>query len=125
MAEIKFGGWTYVGTAEGEHGVFTRSDGAVYEGQIAGDYPCVGVATWTDGTTYFVECDADGKKHGRVLRCFADGHTVYRRYEHGSQKEHAVLFRQRHLRVQRQGLPCGLRGAAGDGRADQGASPPH
>jgi hypothetical protein len=36
-----------------------------------------------------------------------------------------TLARRRHLRVRRQGMPCGLRalrGAAGDGRADQGAS---
>jgi hypothetical protein len=84
MTEIKFWGGTFVGTAEGDHGVFTDSDGTVFAGQIAGDFACVGVATWTDGGTSFVECDADGKEHGRWLDCYADGDTVYRRWEHGS-----------------------------------------
>jgi hypothetical protein len=92
MAEIKFAGGTYVGTAEGDHGVFTDSGGTVFAGQIAGDYPCVGVLTNTDGGTVFAECDADGEFHGRWLYCFAGGHTVYYRYGHGSEKEHAVLY---------------------------------
>ena len=92
MTEIKFWGSTYRGTAEGDHGVFTGSFGRVFAGQIAGDYACVGVVTWTDGTTFFVECDADGKEHGRELYCYGDtGGTVYRRYEHGSRKEVADL----------------------------------
>ncbi len=92
MTEIKFWGGTYVGTAEGDHGVFTNSDGAVFAGQIAGGFPCVGVVTWTFGGTTFVECDADGKEHGRVLACYADGDTWYDRYEHGSRKEQAYLY---------------------------------
>jgi hypothetical protein len=93
MTEINAFGTTYVGTAEGDHGVFTdSSDGDVYEGQIAGGSACVGVATRTDGTTYFAECDADGKVHGRWLYCYAGGHTRYRLCEHGSRKEHAALF---------------------------------
>jgi hypothetical protein len=92
MTEIKFWGYTYVGTAEGDHGVFTNSDGDVFAGQIAGDAACVGVATHTSGSTLFVECDADGKYHGRVLACDADGDTRYRRYEHGREKERAVLY---------------------------------
>jgi hypothetical protein len=91
MTKIKFWGNTCVGTAEGDHGVFTHSGGHVFAGQIANGYPCVGVATWTNGTTNFVECDADGKEHGRVLACDAGGDTWYRRYEHGSLKEHARL----------------------------------
>jgi hypothetical protein len=91
MTEIKFGGSTYVGTAEGDHGVFTGSDGTVYAGQIAGRYPRVGVRTLTNGTTFFVECDADGEVHGRWLGCIAGGNTEYIRWEHGSWKEVAVL----------------------------------
>jgi hypothetical protein len=92
MTEIKFWGYTYVGTAEGDHGVFTDSDGTVFAGQIVGDAARVGVLTQTSGRTTFVECDADGQWHGRVLRCTAEtGDTVYRRYEHGSEKEYAVL----------------------------------
>jgi hypothetical protein len=91
MTEINFDGGTFVGTAEGDHGVFTHSDGAVYAGQIAGDHACVGVATYTDGITVFVECDADGMTHGRELHCSAGGDTEYRRFEHGSWKESAVL----------------------------------
>ncbi len=91
MTEIKFDGFTYRGTAEGDHGVFTHSTGRVFAGQIAGDYPCVGVFTWTNGNTLFVECDADGWSHGRVLRCDAGGDTGYNRYEHGSLEEWAVL----------------------------------
>jgi hypothetical protein len=93
MTEIKFNRWgrTYRGTAEGDHGVFTNSYGRVFEGQIAGGSACVGVATWDFGRTDFVECDADGKGHGRWMRCDADGGTYYRRWEHGSPKEHAYL----------------------------------
>ncbi len=92
MKEIKFDGDTYRGTAEGDHGVFTdNSDGAVFAGQIADDSACVGVLTLTNGTTVFVECDADGKEHGRRLVCTAGGDTGYSRYEHGSRKERAVL----------------------------------
>ncbi len=86
------GGGTYRGTAEGEHGVFTGSDGRVYAGKIANGFPCVGVLTRTSGTTEFVECDADGKEHGRWLYCSAGGNTWYRRYEHGSTEEHAILY---------------------------------
>jgi hypothetical protein len=91
MTEINAFGCTYVGTAEGDHGVFTASGGRVFAGQIAGDYACVGVLTYTGGTTSFVECDADGKSHGRFLDCYAGGDTVYGRCEHGSIKEHALL----------------------------------
>jgi hypothetical protein len=100
MTEIKLWGGeyngysTYRGTAEGDHGVFTRntrSDGRVYAGRIVNGYPCVGVLTWPDGDTCFVECDADGKEHGRELRCNADGETAYRLYEHGNSKEWAYL----------------------------------
>ena len=92
VAAIKFGRWTYRGTAEGDHGVFTdNSNGTVYAGSIAGGFACVGVATWTDGTTAFVECDADGELHGRVLDCRANGNTWYRLCEHGSVKEDALL----------------------------------
>jgi hypothetical protein len=91
MTEIKFRGWTYRGTAEGDHGVFTDKNGNVYAGQIARDHPCVGVFTATNGNTVFVECDADGQEHGRRLDCYADGHTMYRRWEHGSEKERAFL----------------------------------
>jgi hypothetical protein len=91
MTEIKFWGDTYVGTAEDDHGVFTNPYGTVYAGQIADGSARVGVGTYTGGTTSFVECDADGKLHGRVLGCTADGYTVYRRYEHGYAKEYAVL----------------------------------
>jgi hypothetical protein len=91
MTEINAFGCTYRGTAEGDHGVFTDSDGNVYAGQIAGDSACVGVHTWTDGTTFFVECDADGEPHGRELYCDADGDTGYNRCEHGSLKESARL----------------------------------
>ncbi len=93
MTEIKFWGCTYVGTAEGDHGVFTdNSDGDVFAGQIANDFACVGVVTRTDGCTFFVECDADGKRHGRVLDCTPNGDTWYSRYEHGSRKEYAILY---------------------------------
>jgi hypothetical protein len=91
MTEIKFWGSKYVGTAEGDHGVFTNSKGTVYAGEIAGGYPCVGVATDTEGSTEYVECDANGKSHGRYLDCDARGDTVYYRYEHGSEKESAIL----------------------------------
>jgi hypothetical protein len=90
--KIKFRGYTYVGTAEGNHGVFTHSDGTVYAGKIAGGSACVGMVTWTSGTTRFAECDANGKEHGRELACNANGVTVYRRYEHGNYKEQAVLY---------------------------------
>jgi hypothetical protein len=93
MTEIKFLGDTYVGTAEGDHGVFTHSDGRrVYAGQIAGDAACVGVLTNIIGNTWFVECDADGKEHGRRLACNADGDTWYNRCEHGMYREYAALY---------------------------------
>jgi hypothetical protein len=93
MTEIKFWGCTYRGTAEGDHGVFThKSGGRVYAGKIANHSACVGVHTLTSGRTEFVECDADGKGHGRLLDCTADGDTWYWLYEHGSAKERAVLF---------------------------------
>ncbi len=93
MTEIKFGGDTYRGTAEGDHGVFTRSGGGrVYAGQIDNGFACVGVATNTNGNTVFVECDADGEPHGRYLCCDADGDTWYYLCEHGRAKEWAVLY---------------------------------
>ena len=92
MTEIKCRGSTYIGTAEDEHGLFTNEYGTVYVGEIAGGCASVGVNTWTDGDTWYGECDADGQEHGRVLRCFAGGDTAYYLYEHGSYKERAVLY---------------------------------
>jgi len=91
MTEIKFWGSTYRGTAEGDHGVFTQSCGEVFAGSIAYGSACVGVLTWTSGDTAFVECDAEGKEHGRWLVCSAGGDTIYYLYEHGNGKEHALL----------------------------------
>ena len=93
MTEINLFGSTFDGTAEGDHGVFRdNSDGTVYAGEIAGGSACVGVATYTDGYTWFAECDADGKSHGRVLGCNAAGDTWYFLCEHGNRKEYAVLY---------------------------------
>ncbi len=104
MTEIKFCGGTYRGTAEGAHGVFTNSNGAVYAGKIAYGSVCVGVATRTDGTTQFVECDADGLPHGRVLHCQAGGGTGYERRKHGRVKEFALLYADGTCRYN--GNPC-------------------
>jgi hypothetical protein len=93
MTSINAFGFTYRGTAEGDHGVFTnKSNGNVYAGSIAYGSACVGVDTATDGSTSFAECGADGKVHGRDLGCGADGHTVYWLCEHGSVKEEAWLY---------------------------------
>jgi hypothetical protein len=93
MTEIKFDGYTYVGTTEGDQGVFTHSGGvgAGYAGKIACGSACVGVFTWGSRITVFVECDANGQWHGRVLDCYAGGDTAYCLMEHGSAKEEAVL----------------------------------
>jgi hypothetical protein len=64
----------------------------VFAGSHANGCARVGVNTRTSGTTQFVECDADGKVHGRYLDCYADGDTGYTLYEHGSAKEHALLY---------------------------------
>jgi hypothetical protein len=91
MSVIQHGLATYRGTAEGEYGVFTDpSDGDVFTGSHANGCARVGVHTWTSGTE-FVECDADGKSHGRNLTCTAAGDTWYRLCEHGESKEHAAL----------------------------------
>ena len=92
MTEINAFGGTFRGTAEGDHGVFTESNGRVYAGKIARGFARVGVVTCTDGDTEYVECDADGEVHGRVLGCTAGGDTWYCRFEHGSIKERAVLY---------------------------------
>jgi hypothetical protein len=91
MSTIQYQGSTYRGTAEGDHGVFNNSDGTVIAGKIANCSACVGVCTFHNGTTAFVECDADGKLDGRNLACRANGETVYRLWEHGESKEEAVL----------------------------------
>jgi hypothetical protein len=67
-------------------GVFTDDniDGTVYAGEIAYGSACLGVATRTNGTTRFVECDDRGKYHGRKLDCTAGGDTVYELYRQGS-----------------------------------------
>jgi hypothetical protein len=91
MTEIKAFRSTYRGTAEGDHGVFTYSDGTVYAGSIADGSACVGVVKTISGNTFFVECDADGEAHGRALDYYADGDTWYILREHGTDKETAVL----------------------------------
>jgi hypothetical protein len=92
MTEIKYNGSTYVGTAADDHGVFTNSEGTVtYAGEIVHRRASVGVATFTNGTTHYVECDADGKYHGRFLECAAGGDTAYWLYEHEHAKEYARL----------------------------------
>ncbi len=78
-------------TTEGDHG--TDTGGAVVAGKIAGGCACVGVTTETNGTTSFVECDADGEEHGpgREMDCFADGDTGHLLLEHGSGQEQGLL----------------------------------
>ena len=90
---IRFNWSTYHGLADDYYGVFTRSkDGAVFGGSHASGSARVGVVTATDGSTSFVECDADGKFDGRYLDCYADGDTEYGLCEHGNLKEQAVMF---------------------------------
>ena len=89
---IKYSGYTYIGTAEDDHGLFTHKYGTVYAGKVVRGCASVGVVTYTSGTTWYVECDADGKHHGRYLYCIADGDTVYRLWEHGMPKERALLY---------------------------------
>jgi hypothetical protein len=90
---IRFNWSTYNGTADDYYGVFTRpKTGAVFAGSHANGSGRVGVATATDGSTSFVECDADGKFDGRYLDCYADGDTEYGLCEHGNLKEQAVMF---------------------------------
>ena len=73
MSTIQF--WA----SEGEFGVFTDpSDGAVFAGSHVNGCARVGVNTFISGTACFTEYDADGKRHGRDLRCCADGNTWYR-----------------------------------------------
>ena len=91
VSSIHFCGRTYDGPVEGEYGVFTKSDGAVFAGSFANGCARFGVDTETDGTTGFVECDADGNVHGRVLACAAAGDTYYSLCEHGNVKEEAIL----------------------------------
>jgi hypothetical protein len=97
MTEIKFRGSTLIGTAVDDHGVFTDpNDGEVYAGEIVHGYfyggsASVGVVTYTNGTTAYAECDADGEYHGRSLDCWAGGDTRYYLFEHGSAKEGAAL----------------------------------
>ncbi len=74
MASIQFWGSTYDGTAEGEYGVFTKPKyGHVFTGSHSNGCARVGVHTRTGGYTDFVECDADGKRHGRFLTCCDNG----------------------------------------------------
>jgi hypothetical protein len=84
MSSIKAFGDTYDGTAEGEYGVFTNpKNGSVFAGSHANGCARVGVHTYTNGwptallETAFVECNADGNPHGRILVCKADGDTRY------------------------------------------------
>jgi hypothetical protein len=92
MTEIKFWGGTYIGTADGDHGVFTDPEnGSVYAGKIDRGCPKVGVVTWTDGTTDFIECNAHGKVHGRYLRCWAGGNTEFQHCMNNTAHEYAAL----------------------------------
>ncbi len=91
MTEIMAFGCTYIGTAEDDHGVFTHSSGRVYAGKVVRGSASVGVLTGTSGDTAFVECDANGEWHGRLLGCTADGHTAYQRWKHGSRYVYAIL----------------------------------
>jgi hypothetical protein len=90
---IQYDGCKYHGAADGDYGVFTDpNDGTVFAGSHANGSARVGVGTATNGSTHFVECDADGKEHGRVLVCLADGYTGCFLYEHGNSKEQAALY---------------------------------
>jgi hypothetical protein len=92
MWSIRYRGSTLDGPADGRYGVFTEpSDGTVFAGSHANRFARVGVRTRTDGTTFFVECDADGMLDGRFSGCDANGDTWYSLYEHGKPKQKAVL----------------------------------
>jgi hypothetical protein len=91
MTEITYNWKWYIGTAVDDHGVFKSNDGEVYAGEIADGSASVGVATMTNGDTYYAECDERGVFHGRHLPCAAAGDTYYLMYDRGSRKEWAVL----------------------------------
>jgi hypothetical protein len=92
MSSIQFNGATFKGPADDDFGDFSNpDDGRVFAGSHANGSARFGVCTWADGNKFFVECDADGKPHGRNLLCYADGATGYRLFEHGGWKEEAVL----------------------------------
>ena len=93
VVSIQLFGSTYHGPTDGGYGVFTdRNDGAVFAGSYANGSARVGVNTATNESAEFVECDADGNVDGRYLHCNADGSTRYHLYEHGNNKEQAVLY---------------------------------
>jgi hypothetical protein len=97
--EIKFRGETYraCGDNDAEHGVFFEAfTGCMFRGRIDNGAARLGKENWGNGTVggeSFVECDANGQFHGRVLVCRDRvGETEYELFEHGSRKEWAKVF---------------------------------
>jgi hypothetical protein len=93
---IQFQRSTYHGPVDGDFGVFNRVFTHPYVcAEFAGSH-CdgvarVGVRTWTNGDTCYVECDTEGNLDGRYVRCYADGDTVYRLWKQGDIIEAAGL----------------------------------
>jgi hypothetical protein len=94
MSSIIRYGDTYHGISVFGRGVFTNDEyGYIYAGQHRDGYACgLGVATNANGDKVYTEHGPDGQFDGRCLRRWTGGHTWYRLWERGKQKDGAIVF---------------------------------
>jgi hypothetical protein len=93
MSSIIRDGDTFHGISVFGRGVFTNEDGMTYAGQHSDGHACgLGVASWPSGSKVYAEHGPDGKYDGQCLYRDADGHTAYRLFERGEEKDHAIVF---------------------------------
>jgi hypothetical protein len=85
---------TFHGISVFGRGVFTddKWGGRTYAGQFQDGHACgLGVFTWSRGSKEYAEHGPDGKYDGRHLARWSDGHTNYRLFERGEEKDSAIV----------------------------------
>jgi hypothetical protein len=95
MSSIIRYGDTFHGISVDGRGVFTNDDFGrhTYAGQCKEGYAGgLGVGTYSDGSKVYAEHGPDGQCDGQYLGRNAGGHTAYRLYERGKQKDSVILY---------------------------------
>ena len=87
-------GDTFHGISVFGRGVFTNDTYGhwTYAGQCKDGYACgLGVLTGSNGSKVYAEHGPDGKYDGRHLARWSDGHTNYRLFERGEEKDSVIV----------------------------------
>jgi hypothetical protein len=92
MSSIIQDGDTFNGISVNGRGVFTDENGNTYAGQCKDGYACgLGVVKSLFGFKVYAEHGPNGQYDGRHVYGRTNGHTFYRLFERGKEKDRAIV----------------------------------